>query len=138
MKRTIRSNIHPPYSLHDRHIIDFDVEGDDVIMRSETGLVETTPPYGQPDGYVVFHGVRWDFSYVYLLDFTGNVGTFTGEKMFLKDFIAQRRPFGFSIMDETYGYNTTHFSGYLLHNRHYYECMMEIYHEGDMVFVTEE
>ena len=97
MKSTIRSNIHPPYSLHDRHIIDFDVEGDDVIMRSETGLVETTPPYGQPDGYVVFHGVRWDFSYVYLLDFTGNVGTFTGEKMFLKDFIAQRRPSAFPL-----------------------------------------
>jgi len=137
MKQTTRNNVNVPYSLHDMNIVAFDVVGDDVIMRSETGLVETMPPYGQPDGYVVFRGVRWEFSYVYLLNFTGNVGSFTGEKKYLKDFIANMNPFGFTIMDETYGYNTTHYNGYLLHKRNHFECRIEVYHEGDMIFVTE-
>lgn len=138
MKRTIRENIHAAYSLHDMNVIAFEVSGNDIIMRTQSGMVKTTPPYGQPDGYVEFHNVQWDFSYVYLLDFTGNVGTFTGEKMFLRDFISKFVPLGFSIMDETYGYNTTKYSGYLTANRHHYECVIEIYHEGDMVFVAEE
>ena len=85
-----------------------------------------------------FHNIQWDFSYVYLLGVTGNVGTFTGEKMFLKDFIDKYKQFGFSVMDETYGYNMTKYCGYLLSNRQHHECIIEIYHEGDMVFVAEE
>lgn len=138
MKRTIRENIHAAYSLHDMNVIAFEVSGNDLIMRTQSGMVKTTPPYGQPDGHVEFHNVQWDFSYVYLLDFTGNIGTFAGEKMFLKDFAAKFVPFGFFIMDETYGYNTTKYSGYLIAKRHHYECAVEIYHEGDMVFVAEE
>lgn len=138
MKKTIRENINAAYSLHDMTVISFEVMEDDIIMRTQSGMVKTTPPYSQPDGYVEFHNVRWDFSFVYLLGVTGNVGTFTGEKMFLKDFISKAAPFGFSIMDETYGYNQTKYSGYLLSNRNHHECIIEIYHEGDMVFVAEE
>ena len=87
MKRTIRDNINPPYTLHDMNVISFEVTDNDIIMRTQSGIVETTFPYRQIDGYVEFHHVQWDFSYVYLLGVTGNVGTFTGEKMFLKDFI---------------------------------------------------
>lgn len=138
MKKTIRENINPPYSLHDMNIIEFEILGDDIIMKTQSGIIETSPPYGQPDGYVEFHNVKWDFSYVYLLNHTGNIGTFSGEKMFLKDFISEFDTFGFSVMDETYGYNTTKFSGYLTSKHRFYECFIEIYHEGDMVFVTEE
>ena len=118
-------------------VIAFDVGGDDIIMKTQSGMVETTSPYRQLDGFVEFHGVRWDFSYVYLLGVTGNVGTFMGEKMFLKDFIDKNPIFGFCIMDETYGYNCTKYTGYLTMNRKFCECMVEIYHEGDMVFVEE-
>lgn len=137
MKRTIRENIKAAYSLHDMNVIAFEINGDDLTMRTQSGMIKTTPPYSQPDGYVDFHNVRWDFSYVYLLDFTGSIGTFAGEKMYLKDFIEKYNSFGFSIMDETYGYNTTKYSGYLLADRHHYECIVEIYHEGDMEFVDE-
>lgn len=138
MKRTIRNNIYTEYSLHDMHVIAFEIAGNDIVMRTQSGMVRTTPPLGQPDGYVEFHNVQWDFSYVYLLGVTGNVGTFTGEKMFLKDFLHRYKQFGFSIMDETYGYNMTKYNGYLSSNRQHYECVIEIYHEGDMVFVAEE
>jgi len=138
MKKTLRGNIETAYSLHDMNVISFDVAGNDIIMRTQSGMIKVTPPGSQPDGYVEFHNVRWDFSYVYLLGVTGNIGTFTGEKMFLKDFLARYKQFGFSIIDETYGYNMTKYSGYLLSNRQHCECIIEIYHEGDMFFVTEE
>ena len=138
MIKTIRDNINPAYSLHDMNVIAFEVEENDIIMKTQSGMIKTTPNCTQTDGYVEFYDVRWDFSYVYLLGVTGNVGTFTGEKMFLKDFIEKYKQFGFSIMDETYGYNMTKYCGYLLSKRQHHECIIEIYHEGDMVFVSGE
>ncbi|MBR5506454.1 MAG: hypothetical protein IKV88_00210 [Clostridia bacterium] len=138
MKKTIRNNINSPYTLHDMNVCAFDVSDNDIIMKTQSGIVEVASPCRQLDGYVEFHNVQWDFSFVYLIGVTGNVGTFTGEKMFLKDFIEKYKQFGFSIMDETYGYNMTKYNGYLLSNRQHYECVIEIYHEGDMVFVAED
>lgn len=69
---------------------------------------------------------------------TGNKGTFAGKKMFLKDFLSKEVPFGFSVMDETFGFNQTKFSGYLLSQRCHNECMIEIYHQGDTIYVAEE
>ena len=138
MKRTVRDNINPPYTLHDMNVFALEVSDDTIVMKTQSGIVKTTPPYKQVDGYVEFHKVQWDFSYVYLLGGTGNVGTFTGKKIFLKDFITQYKQFGFSVMDETYGYNMTKYCGYLLSNRQHCECIIELYHEGDMIFVAEE
>ncbi len=88
MKKTIRENIHAAYSLHDMNILFVDVERNDITLCTQSGLVETVFPYGQPDRYVEFHNVRWDYSYAYLLAFSGNSGTFSGEKLFLKDFLS--------------------------------------------------
>jgi len=137
MNETIRQNIHAPYSLHDMNVFAFDVSGNDIVVRTQSGIIKAGKPYSQIDGHVEFHDVRWDFSYVYLLDFAGNTGTFSGEKMFLKDFIGRFPQFGFSIMGETYGFNMTKFSGYLTAQGHLYECMIEIYHEDDMIFVDD-
>ena len=138
MKKTIRNNINSPYTLHDMNVYAFEVSDNNIAMKTQSGIVEVDSPCRQLDGYVEFHNVQWDFSFVYLLGVTGNVGTFTGEKMFLKDFIKKYKQFGFSIMDETYGYNMTKYNGYLLSNHQHYECVVEIYHEGDMVFVAED
>lgn len=107
MKRIIRNNINASYTLHDMNVCEFNILDNDIIMKTQSGMVETTAPYRQPDGYIEFHNVQWDFSYVYLFGVTGNVGIFTGEKMFLKDFIDKYQQFGFSVMDETFGYNMT-------------------------------
>ena len=138
MTKTIREYSIVPYTLHDMNVFAFEASNDTVVMKTQSGIVKTTPPSKQVDGYVEFHNVQWDFSYVYLLGVTGNVGTFTGEKLFLKDFIERYPQFGFSVMDETYGYNMTKYCGYLLSNHQHWECIIEIYHEGDMVFITEE
>lgn len=137
MNETIRHNIHAPYSLHDMNVFAFDVSGNDIVMRTQSGIIKAGKPYSQIDGHVEFHDVRWDYSYAYLLDFSGNTGTFRGEKMFFKDFIDRFPQFGFCIMDETYGFNMTKYSGYLTAQGNHYECIIEIYHEDDMVFVDD-
>ncbi len=137
MNDTIRNNIIAPYSLHDMNVVAFDTSGNDITMRTQSGIIRVGTPNAQIDGHVEFYDVAWDFSYVYLLNFAGNTGSFTGEKMLLKEFIDRFPVFGFSIMDETYGYNMTKYSGYLIAQGHHYECVVEIYHEGDMVFVDD-
>ena len=57
MKRTIREPIHEPYSLHDMNVIALEADGDTLVMRTQSGMVETTPPYRPLDGYVEFHNV---------------------------------------------------------------------------------
>ena len=138
MRKIIRENINAAFSLHDMNVIAFDVSGNDIVMRTQSGMVETTPPYRQLDGFVEFHNVQWEFSYVYLLSVDGNTGKFQGEKMFFRDFLEKYKSFGFSIMDENYGYNRTQYTGFLLSNHQFCECMIEIYHEGDMIFVADE
>ena len=138
MKRTIYNIDNTPYTLHDMNVYAFEVTDGNIIMKLQSGLVEIGSPSRQVDGWVEFHNVQWDFSYVYLLGVTGNVGTFTGEKMFLKDFLRRYKQFGFSVMDETYGYHMTKYCGYLLSNRQHRECIIEICHEGDMIFVAED
>lgn len=138
LKSTIRNNIDSPYTLHDMNVIEFKIINNDIVMKTQSGLVKTDGVSSQVDGYVVFYDVQWDFSFAYLLGVTGNTGRFSGEKMFLKDFISSFTTFGFSVMDETYGYNMTKYNGFLLYNRKHCECVIEIYHEGDMVFVAED
>lgn len=135
MKRTIRNNIIVDYSLHDMNVVEFDINGNDITMKTQSGIYRATGIVEQVDGFVEFHDVDWDFCHVYLLDSTGNEGPFTGEKMSLKDFIEQYKNFCFSIIDEVYGYNQTKYWGFLSTNRSVKECIIEIYHLGDMVFV---
>ena len=137
MKRTVRENIKAPYSLHDRNVISFEVHGNAITMRTQSGILRCTGPAELVDGYVEFHDVQWDFSYVYLLDPTGNSGHFTGEKLRLRDFLKRYTSFGFSVIDEVYGYNQTKYWGHLTAQGECKECILEIYHEGDMAFVEE-
>ena len=43
MKRTIRENINTPYSLHDMNVFAFEVTDNDIVMRTQSGMVETGP-----------------------------------------------------------------------------------------------
>lgn len=137
MRENIRENIHTAYSLHDMNVIGFDVHGNDVIMKTQSGMVKVSEPCLQVDGHVEFQDVDWDFCFVYIFDGVGNIGEFKGQKMMFRDFIKKYPSFGFSIIDEVYGYNQTKYWGWLTANRNTNECIIEIYHAGDMVFVDE-
>lgn len=134
---TIRKNNPNPYRLHDVNITDLIVDFNTIKMYISPGMFEVEEPYDIVEGYIEFNWVEWDFSYVYILDFAANEGNFTGEKMFLKDFITKYPEFTFEICDETYGFNQAKYSGYLIENEERKECIIEIYHAKDMVYVTE-
>lgn len=141
MKRTVRQNSKAAYSLHDMQVRAFEVCQDRLTMQLATGMIKTGEPGGQPDGHVEFHQVCWDFSYAYLLQYkglAGNVGPFRGEKLFLRDFLRRFPAPAFMILDETYGYDQTKYSGFLDTDQGIRECMLEICHQGDMIFVSEE
>lgn len=88
MTRTIFDKLNPPYSLHDMNVIAFEMDENTITMRTQSGMIKTANLSSQVDSYVEFHDVDFDFCYVYIYNgFYGNVGTFSGEKMFLKDFI---------------------------------------------------
>ncbi len=135
MKRTIRENILAPYSLHDMNVIEFQIHDNDLVMKTQSGIIRTEGLSSQVDGWVEFQNVDWDFCYIYLLDGLGNICHFHGEKMMLRDFIEQTPVFGFSIIDEVYGFNQTKYMGYITYQRMCRECIIEIYHRGDMIFV---
>lgn len=143
MNKVIRSNVvHLPYSLHDRTVIGFEVANDILRMQFQDGFVKTIEPFEQIDGSIEFEKIDWDFSFVYLLEYQnvlcGNVGCFTGSKMNLKDFINHFNEFTFEVVDETYGFNTSKFDGYFSGKDEIKECMIEIYHLGDMSYIVKE
>jgi hypothetical protein len=142
MKKVVRNNINNlPYSLHDGVVIGFEITGDNLVMKFQHGFLRTVEPFEQINGSIEIQKIDWDFSFVYLLDYQdvicGNVGSFTGKKIELKIFINQFKNAEFNLIDETYGYNTSKFDGYLSDGDMFWECMIEIYHLGDMNYLVE-
>lgn len=137
MRITIRENIIQKYSLHDMNVISIEKQDKDIIMKTQSGIIKCEGLSSQVDGHVVFRNVDMDFCNVYLMKSNGRYGKFESEKITLEEFLNRYSVFGFSISDEVYGYNQTKYWGYLKSNREFYECIIEFYHLGDMIFVEE-
>ena len=137
MPISIRKNIITDYTLHDMNVISIEKHGRDLIMRTQSGIVKCEGLSSQVNGHVVFRNVDMDFSNVYLMKSNGRYGSFEAEKITLEEFLTRYPVFGFSISDEVYGYNQTKYWGYLSADREFYECIIEFYHLGDMIFVEE-
>lgn len=142
MKRTIRRNMTDlPYSLHDARVIGFEVKKNILQMKFQSGFVCMVAPFKQVEGFIEFEKIDWD-SYVYLLEYhevlCGNLGSFTGKKMELRQFINEFHNASFEIIDETYGYNLSKFKGYFSKQDSLKECIIELYHWGEMSYILEE
>ena len=134
MKITRFYNPEIPYSLHDMNVIEFEINGDNLIMRTQSGMVRTAPNWDQVDGYLEFLDVNWDYCYATVCEgYYGNLGTYEGKsfkKMYLKDFIAEFHNAGFSILDEYYGQDRALYTGYFHKGGTMGECTIEIYHNN--------
>ena len=139
MKTTIRNNITTlPYSLHDAVVTEIKCVGDTVILSFAEGYFE--PFEGdcrRVNGSVEIEGVDWDFCNAYVFNSAKNEGSFRGSKMTLKAFAAKYKALRFEIINETYGYNKSTFSGWLWVKGKLKECILELYHAGEMRYVTE-
>ena len=135
MKRTVRTPVDPAYSLHDMNIDKICPEGDKLTLYTQSGIVRAGENSAQVDGFVEFFGVDMDLCCVTLFDAIGNVGAFSGERMRLADFLDRFPVFGFSVLDELYGFRETRYQGHLTAQGGLWECILEVYHEGDMVIV---
>ena len=137
MKKVIRNNINLPYSLHDMNVTGFEITDKDLIMRLQYGMNRVTEPRDQVDGHIEFYNLDFDFCHVYIFDITVNKGDFKGEKLSFLTFVERYKKFGFGIVDEVYGYNQSHFKGHLYSDEGLKECIIELSHLGDMVYVEE-
>ncbi len=125
MKITTQELLNLPYSLHDMSVTDFSV--DDITLTFElSSLLRMGNPCEQVDGSIRFRNVDWDFCFVYILNFIGNEGSFTGEKMSLNTFIKNWNNMRFDIIDETYNWQKARFSGWLSVGEELKECVLEI------------
>ena len=134
MKKTIRESIHAAYSLHEMDIVALEINGRELIIRTQTGTI-LRPSGAHTEGYVEFHDVDWGYCYIYLFDSNGNVGPFAGEKKYLIHFLEERKGLSFTVASEVYGEKRTKYFGHLLTGGKRLECIIEIYHEGDMLFI---
>ena len=134
MKITRFYNPEIPYSLHDMNVVEFEINGDNLIMRTQSGMVRTAPNFNQVDGYLEFLDVNWKYCYATVCEgYYGNLGTYEGKtfkKMYLKDFISEFHNAGFSITDEYYGQYRALYSGYFAKGDFTGECTIEIYHNN--------
>ena len=137
MKKVIRNNIDLPYSLHDMNVIGFEVEDKKLTMRLQYGMNRVIEPREQIDAHIEFYNLDFDFCHVYIFDIVDNEGEFKGEKLSFLTFVERYKKFGFGIIDEVYGYNQSHFKGCLYSDDGLNECIIELYHLGDMVYVEE-
>ena len=74
MRTILRENVKIPYSLHDMTITAFEICGNDLIVRTEPGIIRTSSPSGCIKGHAAFEAIQWDFSYAYIWEHTGNTG----------------------------------------------------------------
>lgn len=137
MKKTVFYPTDAPYSLHDMNVIAFEVNGDNIKVKTQSGMVKTAPNFAQVQGFVEFLDVEWKWCFAHTHEgFYGNIGAFSGKKMYLKDFIDDFQNAGFSIMDTYYNANRVMFTGFLSKRKTFGECTIEIYHNG-IVFYEE-
>ncbi len=140
MKTTVRKNITDlPYSLHDAVVTSVEIKDDSVTLRFAEGFFE--PSEGdcrRIDGYIEIDGTDFDFCNAYVLNCAKNKGRFKGQKISLAAFAKKYRVLRFEIISETYGYNKSTFAGILWVKNKLKECILELYHAGDMRYVVEE
>lgn len=128
-----------PYSLHDMRICKIESIEKSLKLYFENGYVACTEPYQQVNGTISIEEVDYDFCFAYLLSDNGKFGAFNGKKLALLDFLREYTNFSFEVVDESYGYNSVVYNGYLilLEKEDLIELTLTIYHSGNIIYETD-
>ncbi len=129
-----------PYSLHDMRVNHIERVGTHLRFYFETGYIELKDNFRQVDGNLLIEDVDMNFSDVHFLSENGAYGKFNGERMELEDFLKNYEDFSLEILDETYGYNTVVYQGYLSlpKKNNVIDMTMSIYYTGNIVYEVKE
>lgn len=129
-----------PYSLHDMRICKIESIDKSLKLYFENGYVACTEPCQQVNGSLSIEEVDYDFCFAYLLSDNGNLGAFNGKKLALLDFLREYTNFSFEVVDESYGYNSVVYNGYLFlpEKDDFVELTLTIYHSGHIIYETEQ
>ena len=125
-----------PYSLHDMKISNIEAVGENVRLYFDNGYICMQEDFPQVDGNILLEGVDFDASYIHFLSENGAYGDFNGEKISILEFVKCYKDFSFEIIDETHGYNTVVYSGYLsLPKREpLIDATFSFYYTGNIVY----
>lgn len=132
-----------PFSMHDVYIKKIRLQQLDDFMANVTfmlpdGVYRSDEDSNPIPGSILFEQVDLDFSNVYVMKTCGvNYGKIKGRKYSLKKFVKKYKKADIEIVDETYGYNQSKFSGYLYEDETIKEIMIELYHVGGMYYLVE-
>lgn len=130
-----------PYSLHDAHINKIIMKGTSVKLYFREGYyIPCSGDCIPVEGYIEIQAVDEDFCYVYVMNTNGYPGKFKGKKYKLKEFIKKHSKIDMEIINETYGYNQSKFSGWMYKGKKkkIREFIIEIYHFGSMKYITKK
>ena len=134
-----KPNPDPPYSLHDAHILELRLEGENLRLVTQYGYVHTSPPFDQVEGDVEITGVDAESSCVYVMEYPqvpcGNYGIFTGRKIPLEAFLEEFSEATLEILDETYGYQMVKLSGFLDLPDRLLEYSLELCYTGEFRYL---
>lgn len=143
---SIRRNITAlEYSLHDAHMSGIKLKKYDKEWQTANVKINFKEGFYKPKdgdclpipGYLFFENVALYFSNVYIMSTSGeNYGKIKGRKYSLKKFIKKYPKVDMEIIDETYGYNQSKFAGWFYDGKDIKEFILELYHTGDMKYVT--
>jgi hypothetical protein len=132
-----KPNMILPISLHDGRLNLIKIEGDEITFILEDGFRTIKPGNVSETGRAVisFPKVDFDFCEVSCIGKDGY-----RQKWDIRDFAAKLEEHNdiIDIIDETYGYHQAKYSCNMIHQSEWFECLIEIYHFGEMMYTWEE
>ncbi|MDF2656402.1 MAG: family acetyltransferase [Bacillota bacterium] len=132
-----KPNLILPISLHDGRLNLIKIEGDEIIFILEDGFRTIKNGNVSETGRaaISFPKVDFDFCEVSCIGKDGY-----RQKWDIQDFAVKLEAHRYiiDIIDETYGYNQAKYSCNMTHQSQWFQCLIEIYHFGEMKYTWEE
>lgn len=145
MLQSIKLNTNSDYSLHDSRINHLVIEENTLSFKFSSGFYKIEEPTLQINAMycsVIFEDIDWDNSSVYVFRYSNDLpesnSDFTGRKYSISDYIKimERENHELDIVNESYGYNQSYYSGYIMRGETILEFKLEIHHLGHRSYLV--
>ena len=138
---TVYRAVRAPYGLEDMIFDRMEIRESDLILHLPEGLIRNEEPYQTVSGTLTLRKIIPESCFVQLLSPFGMLGDFTGQKIELTDFLERFSWRDFEISRQCFGRNCMILRGTFARFNDsdlFVEAMIEISHQGDIIYDTEE